>query len=89
MADSLDSLGTGATLEVSGTRYRYHSLTGGELAGHPSAARLPVSAKILLENLLRHEDGVNCTRDDIEALAGCRGRSSSRIGTDSRVLSGS
>jgi len=31
-------------------------------------ARLPFSLKILLENLLRHEDGVNVTREDIEAL---------------------
>jgi len=35
----------------------------------PNAARLPFSLKILLENLLRHEDGVTVTADDIRALA--------------------
>ncbi|MGD8482828.1 MAG: aconitase family protein, partial [Gammaproteobacteria bacterium] len=34
-----------------------------------NVSRLPYSLKILLENLLRHEDGVSVTRDDIEALA--------------------
>ena len=36
---------------------------------HPEAARLPFSLKILLENLLRHEDGLVVRRPDIEALA--------------------
>ena len=37
-------------------------------APRPQLARLPYSLKILLENLLRFEDGVNVTRKDIEAL---------------------
>ena len=59
-----DSFGTRATLDVNGKRYHYSSLK-------PLAARiqrLPYSLKILLENLLRHEDGENITRSDIEAL---------------------
>jgi aconitate hydratase len=76
MPDSRNSFGTESSLEVGGKRFRYFAINGGELAAHASAARLPVSSKILLENLLRHEDGVNCTRDDIEALAGSRGRGS-------------
>ena len=38
-------------------------------AKHPQAARLPFSLKILLENLLRTEDGVSVRAEDIEALA--------------------
>lgn len=47
----------------------YHSLPAlGEALGL-SLQRLPVSLKILLENLLRHEDGETVTHDDIVALA--------------------
>ena len=44
---------------------------------HVGAERLPYSLKILLENLLRNEDGVSVTADDIETLApvGPRGAS--------------
>ncbi len=42
----------------------------GALDEHFDTTRLPFSLKILLENLLRHEDGVDITRADIEALAG-------------------
>ena len=54
-----------STLSVGGNDYeifRLDSISGANLD------RLPFSLKILLENLLRHEDGVNVTRDDIEAL---------------------
>jgi aconitate hydratase len=60
-----DSFNTRATLTVAGRDYRYHRLPA--IAGH-DLARLPYSLKILLENLLRFEDGVNVTRADIEAL---------------------
>ena len=76
MSVSNNSFNSASTLDVGGRSYRYYAVAGGELAGHASAERLPVSAKILLENLLRHEDGVSCTRDDIEVLAACRGRGS-------------
>jgi aconitate hydratase len=61
-----DTFGTVARLDVNGQSYRYHSLA--ELARHYDIERLPFSLKILLENLLRHEDGVDVTRSDIEAL---------------------
>jgi aconitate hydratase len=60
-----DSFKTRTTLAVGGQSYEIYRLTS--IAGH-DVARLPFSLKILLENLLRFEDGVNVTRDDIEAL---------------------
>ncbi|TQV69708.1 aconitate hydratase AcnA [Exilibacterium tricleocarpae] len=71
---STNSFNTLSTLNVNGRQFRYFALNGGELASRPDIARLPMTTKILLENLLRHEDGVSCSRDDIEALvasAGC------------------
>jgi len=63
-----DSFGTLDTLQVEGTTYRFHSLR--RLAErYPNVNRLPFSLRILLENLLRHEDGVTVTADDIEAVA--------------------
>ena len=58
---------TKTTLEVNGRSYRIYSLEA--LAGSHDISRLPYSLKILLENLLRHEDGINITREDIAALA--------------------
>ncbi|EIK52171.1 aconitate hydratase 1 [Stutzerimonas stutzeri TS44] len=65
---SLDSLQCRRSLEAAGKTYQYFSL--------PAAAatlgeidRLPVSLKVLLENLLRWEDGVTVRRDDFVALA--------------------
>ncbi len=57
---------TRSTLSVGSTNYDIFHL--GALG--TDLARLPYSLKILLENLLRHEDGENITRDDIEALVG-------------------
>ena len=69
MQTSLDSFDTLSTLQVNGRTYRYYAIHGVELARHGDVHRLPVSSKILLENLLRHEDGISCSRGDIEALA--------------------
>jgi aconitate hydratase len=63
-----DSFSTASNLTVDGREYSYFSLP--KLGEQHDIARLPFSLKILLENLLRHEDGVNVTRSDIEAL--CR-----------------
>ncbi|MGH7563521.1 MAG: aconitate hydratase AcnA, partial [Gemmatimonadota bacterium] len=60
---------TRAPLEVGGRKYTIRSLERFWASGH-DLTRLPYSLKILLENLLRHEDGVAVTADDIEALAG-------------------
>jgi aconitate hydratase len=63
-----DSFGSRGTLTVSGRAYVIHRLRAVEQA-FPSAARLPYALKILLENLLRTEDGVSVMKDDIAALA--------------------
>jgi aconitate hydratase len=61
-----DSFSTASSLTVNGQDYRYYSLE--KLAQQHDISRLPFSLKILLENLLRHEDGEDVTRSDIEAL---------------------
>jgi len=63
-----NSFGSLASLEVNGTTLEYFSLTAAQLASIADVARLPYSIKILLESLLRHEDGVKVTASDIEAL---------------------
>jgi aconitate hydratase len=63
-----DSLHTRSTLDVEGKTYAYYSLKkAAETLGDVS--RLPFSMKVLLENLLRFEDGSTVTRDDLQAMA--------------------
>ena len=62
-----DSFSTRDVLEVNGKRYHYASLA--RLGQRFDLTRLPYSMKILLENLLRHEDGVDVTAKEIEAVA--------------------
>jgi aconitate hydratase A / 2-methylisocitrate dehydratase len=71
---SSDSFGTRGRLEVGDRSYEVFRL--GDLG-----AQLPYSLKVLLENQLRHEDGVSVTTDDIRALAAWDGR-----GGDDREL---
>ncbi len=66
---SQDSFRCRKTLVVDGQRYDYFDLSAAEAAGAGNISRLPYSLKILLENLLRHEDGGAVSRSDIEALA--------------------
>jgi aconitate hydratase len=61
----IDSFNARSTLSVGGTDYEIYKL---DSVGADRLTRLPYSLKILLENLLRHEDGVNVTRSDVEAL---------------------
>ncbi|HTL49801.1 MAG TPA: aconitase family protein, partial [Steroidobacteraceae bacterium] len=61
-----DSFKARRKLDAGGRQYEYFAL---EAIGEPNVGRLPYSLKILLENLLRHEDGRSVTRDDILALA--------------------
>ncbi|MDB5914186.1 MAG: aconitate hydratase 1, partial [Ramlibacter sp.] len=63
-----NSFGARGILHVAGQDYEIFRLDALELEG-VALARLPYSLKILLENLLRHEDGVSVRRDDILALA--------------------
>lgn len=67
--NSRDSFHTHAELSVNGTNYHYFSLQ--KLALDPSFSginRLPYSLKVLLENLLRHEDDITVEREDILAM---------------------
>src|SRR6201995_4456431 len=59
-----DSFGSRAALQVAGERYEIYRLDAAE-----GSASLPFSLKILLENLLRNEDGANITTSQIRALA--------------------
>jgi aconitate hydratase len=62
-----DTLKTRDTLNVDGKHYAYYSLPKAA-AQLGDISRLPFSMKVLLENLLRFEDGVTVTTDDIQAL---------------------
>ncbi len=57
------------TLQVGDKEYIYYSLTQAEKNGLKGASALPFSMKVLLENLLRYEDGRTVTKADIEAMA--------------------
>ncbi|MDH5240681.1 MAG: aconitase family protein, partial [Gammaproteobacteria bacterium] len=61
-----DSFGARGALEIDGNQFEIYRLNAVK-EGH--VERLPYSLKVLLENLLRHEDGRDVTRDDILALA--------------------
>ncbi len=63
-----DSFASASTLSVDGRAFQVASLPALERSGL-AVARLPFSLRILLENLLRHEDGVSVTRETIEAVA--------------------
>ena len=65
---SLNSFGSKMTLNVQGRELTYYSLRSDSLSAL-GVDRLPYSIKVLLENLLRHEDGVKVNAADIEALA--------------------
>ncbi|MFT4264224.1 MAG: aconitate hydratase [Nocardioides sp.] len=69
---SKDSFGAKSTLSVDGTDYEIFRLDAvtGEGLPEGAVASLPYSLKVLLENLLRTEDGADITADDIVALAG-------------------
>ena len=66
---SLDSFRCRSTLSSGGKTYVYYSLPLAEKTGLKGVSRLPFSMKVLLENLLRHEDGRSVTKADIEAVA--------------------
>ncbi len=66
---SLDSFRCCRTLQAGGKTYAYYSLPIAEKNGLKGISRLPFSMKVLLENLLRNEDGRTVTKDDIKAVA--------------------
>ncbi len=63
-----DSFRARRILPVDGLTYDYYALAALAEAGHPGVERLPMTLKILLENLLRCEDGSTVTRTDILAM---------------------
>jgi aconitate hydratase len=65
VAKSLDSFNCRSTLKVDDTEYVYYSLVEAEKNGLTGIAALPFSMKVILENLLRNEDGRSVTKDDI------------------------
>ncbi|HEV3131166.1 MAG TPA: aconitate hydratase AcnA, partial [Acidimicrobiales bacterium] len=64
----LDSFGARGSLAVGDATYEIHRISA--LADRYDVARLPYSIKVVLENLLRHEDGVSVQAADVEAVAG-------------------
>ncbi|MAZ03160.1 MAG: aconitate hydratase AcnA [Sneathiella sp.] len=65
-----DSLNIRRSLDIDGEKYDYYSIPEAEKAGLGDVSRLPFSLKVLLENLLRHEDGRTVTSEDVSAIAG-------------------
>jgi aconitate hydratase len=87
---SLDSFKCRKTLSVDGKTYSYYSLPEAEKNGLKGVSQLPYSMKVLLENLLRNEDGRTVTKADIENFSGWlddKGKAGKEIGfRPARVL---
>ncbi|HXY90033.1 MAG TPA: aconitate hydratase AcnA, partial [Xanthobacteraceae bacterium] len=66
---ALDSFKCRRSLKVGNKTYDYYSLPVAEKNGLAGIAALPFSMKVLLENLIRHEDGRTVKKDDIKAIA--------------------
>ncbi|WP_029062631.1 aconitate hydratase AcnA [Labrenzia sp. DG1229] len=69
MTQSLDSFKSRKTLQVGDKTYTYFSIPEAEKNGLEGVSRLPFSLKVVLENLLRFEDGRTVTKEDIVACA--------------------
>ncbi|HWA31009.1 MAG TPA: aconitate hydratase AcnA, partial [Rhizomicrobium sp.] len=69
MTSNLDSFKSRRTMTVGGKSYAYFSLAAAEKAGLKNISKLPYSMRVLLENLLRHEDGKTVKAEDIKAIA--------------------
>jgi aconitate hydratase len=76
---SLDTFKCRKTLKIGTKTYEYFALAEAEKNGLSGMSRLPISLKVLIENLLRHEDGRSVTADDIRAVVEwLKGRTSTR-----------
>ncbi len=64
-----DSQNTRKTLNVGGASYAYYSIPAAEAAGLGQFSRLPAALKVVLENMLRFEDGKTVSVDDIRAFS--------------------
>ena len=69
MADTSNSFKSKTTLAAGGKTYTYYSLPAAEKAGLADVTRLPNSLKVVLENLLRFEDGRTVSAADVKAVA--------------------
>ncbi len=69
LESSLDSFKCRRKLKLGKRVYYYYSLKEAEKNGLADSSLLPYSLKVLLENLLRHEDGRTVTADDIRAMS--------------------
>jgi aconitate hydratase len=67
---SLNSFQSRSTLSVGGKTYTYFDLNKASANGLGNIAKLPMSLKVLLENLLRTEDGVAVKKADVQAMSG-------------------
>ncbi|HOQ46171.1 MAG TPA: aconitate hydratase AcnA [Bryobacteraceae bacterium] len=76
---SHNTFGSRSTLRVGDRQFQYYSLNALEKSGVGNVSRLPYSIKVLLENLLRHEDGRTVSAGDIEFVAKWNGRDSREI----------
>jgi aconitate hydratase len=65
----MNSFGAKSTLKVANQEYDIYSVQKAEEAGAGPVSKLPFSLKVMLENLLRFEDGTTVTADDIRAVA--------------------
>ena len=73
-----NSFGSDSTLQIGNESFRYFSLEALEKSGVGSVSRLPFSLKVMLENLLRHEDNKSVSADDIRALVASVGSKTER-----------
>ncbi len=64
-----DTSKTRKTLNAGGKSYAYYSIPAAEAAGLGTFSKLPIALKVVLENMLRFEDGVTVTTDDIKAFS--------------------
>jgi aconitate hydratase len=64
--NSLNSFNTRSTLRLNGQEYEYFSLS--KLKADEQLSKLPIAHKVLLENMLRFEDNVTVTREDVKAV---------------------
>jgi aconitate hydratase len=64
-----DSAGTRRKLQAGGASFAYYSIPAAQAAGLGDFSRLPAALKVVLENMLRFEDGKTVTLDDIRAFA--------------------
>ena len=69
MSTSLNTLKTQSEMTINGKTYHYFSLKEAEKSHFNGISRLPYSLKVLFENLLRFEDNLTVTKNDIQALA--------------------